>query len=149
MLETTQESKPLMQQGKNTSQKKSLVLLLIGIVILVAIIVFLVITIFTSSIKGNDWYAVFLTNGRTYFGHVINENSQTISLKDIYYLQVQQSNPTKKGEKPKPKITLVSNMDDFYGPAGEMQISRVHILYVQKLRESSQIVAMIKKLAKK
>jgi len=87
---------------KKTNGKRGVVLLVAGIIILAAIVVFLVVTIFVSPAKANNWYAVFLTNGRTYFGNIV-----------------------------------------LHSPENEMQINRDHILYFQKLREDSQVVASI------
>ncbi|MBU4369837.1 hypothetical protein KKG58_03705 [Patescibacteria group bacterium] len=147
MSETMKKSEPLVSKGRTANGKKGLVLLVVGIIVLVAIIAFLVMTIFVSPVKGSAWYGIFLTNGRTYFGHIVKQNSQTVVLRDVYYLQVQQIPPTEEGVEPQPQITLINVSDDLHSPESEMQISRAHILYVQKLKESSQVVTTIKQLS--
>jgi len=147
MSEAMKRSEPLVSKGKAANGKKGLVLLIVGIIVLIAIIVFLVMTIFVSPVKGSTWYGVFLANGRTYFGHIVKQNSQTIVLQDVYYLQVQQVEPTEGGaEPPQPQISVVSIEADIHAPENEMQINLQHVLYVQKLAEDSQIISTIKQL---
>lgn len=147
MSETVTKSEPLMSSNRRINSKKGLISLVVGIIVLAGIIVFLVMTLFISPTKEGDIYGVFLTNGRTYFGHIIKQNSQTVVLRDVYYLQVQQTPPVEEGVEVQPQVTLVNISDDIHGPESEIQISRAHILYVQKLREDSQVVATIKQLS--
>jgi len=129
---------------KNCNGKKGIALLVIGIIILVAIVAFLVVTIFVSPAKANDWYAIFLTNGRTYFGNIVNQNSQTVSLKNAHYLQMQQLDPQVEGEQAQTQLSLMSVSDELHSPENEMQINREHILYYQKLKKDSQVVTSLK-----
>ncbi len=148
MLEAMKKSEPLVSKGNAANGKKGLVLLVVGIIVLVAIIVFLVMTIFVSPVKGSVWYGVFLTNGRVYFGHIVKQNSQTVVLRDVYYLQVQQTPlAEEEGVEAQPQVTLVNISDEIHNPESEMQISRTHILYVQKLKEDSQVITTIKQLS--
>lgn len=140
MLEA--EKKLKISEAKKVNGKKGLVLLIFGIIILVAIVAFLIFTIFVSP-KAVDWYAVFLADGRTYFGHLSRQNSQVLVLKDVYYLRVQQSPAEEGKEQPQPQISLVNVSDELYGPENEMQISRQQVLFTQKLRTDSQVVATI------
>lgn len=140
MMETTKKLE--IQETKKANSKKSIVMLIVGIIIIVAIVVFLIFTIFVSP-RAGDWYAVFLTNGRSYFGHVVKQNSQTLILKDVYYLQVQQVAVEKEGEQPQSQISLVNVSDEIHGPESELQITRQQILFIQKLRANSQVVASI------
>ncbi len=145
MLETTKKIE--ISGTKKANGKKGIVLLIVGIIIIVAIIAFLIFTIFVSP-KGGDWYAVFLTNGRSYFGHVVKQNSQTLVLKDVYYLQVQQAT-AEEGQEAQPQISLVNVSDEFHGPESELQINRQQILFIQKLGVNSQVVASIEQQASK
>jgi len=146
MSETMKKSEQLAFKSKAANGKKGLVLLVVGIIVLLAIIVFLVMTIFVSPVKESTWYGVLVTNGRTYFGHIVKQNSQTIVLQDVYYLQVQQVPQTEEGVESQPQITVVSIEADIHAPENELQINREHVIYVQKLAEDSQIIATIKEL---
>ncbi len=147
MSETITKSEPLMSSNRRINGKKGLISLIVGIIILAGIIVFLVMTLFVSPAKEGNIDGVFLTNGRIYFGHIIKQNSQTVVLRDVYYLQVQQTPLVEDGIEPQPQVTLVNISDEIHGPESEIQISRIHILYVQKLKEDSQVVATIKQLS--
>jgi flagellar basal body-associated protein FliL len=127
---------------KNSGSKKGLALLIVGIIVLIAIVVFLIFTIFVFPGK-DSWYAVFLTNGRTYFGKVVKQNSQILVLHDVYYLQVQQPEVKEGEQAPQPQISLVNVKDELHGPESEMQITRDQIFYTQRLRQDSQIVSTI------
>jgi len=124
-------------------RKKGLVLLVLGIVILLIVVVVLIFTIFILPSAQAPWYAVFLTNGRTYFGHIAKQNSEEVVLRDVYYIQVQQLEPTEEGEQPQPQLTLVGITDELHAPESEMRINREHVLFIQKLQGSSQVVATL------
>ncbi len=140
--------KSMENEKKSNNGKKGIALLVVGIIVLVAIIVFLVMTIFISPARGDNWYALFLTNGQTYFGQISKQNSDLIVLKDVHYLQMQQVPPLEEGEEPQSQLSLMSVKDEIHSPEGEVQINRDHVLYVQKLRENSQIISGIKEQAK-
>ncbi|MDD5172614.1 MAG: hypothetical protein PHG59_00485 [Patescibacteria group bacterium] len=135
------------QERKKANSKKSIIMLIVGIIIIVMIVAFLIFTIFVSP-RGGDWYAVFLTNGRSYFGHVIKQSSQTLVLKDVYYLQVQQVSAEER-EEVQPQISLVNVSDEIHQPESELQISRQQILFIQKLKSDSQVVLSIEQQPKK
>lgn len=126
--------------------QKGLILLIVGILILVAVVVFLFFTIFSSSSAGSSFYAVFLTNGRTYFGHIAKQNSNILVLRDVYYLQVQQLEPTEEGVQPQPQLSLVNVSDELHAPESEMTINWAHVLFLQKLQKESQVVSTIEQL---
>lgn len=124
-------------------RRKGLILLIVGIIILIAIVVFLVYMIFSLPSAKSSWSAVFLTNGRTYFGQIAKQNSNVVVLQNVYYIQVQEMEPTEEGEQPQPQLSLVNVSDELHGPESEMQINWTHILFIQKLKQDSQVVATI------
>src|SRR6266536_6067052 len=44
-----------------------------------------------STVKTNEYQALFLTNGQVYFCHLSQVDSGYVKCNDIYYLQVQQA----------------------------------------------------------
>lgn len=123
--------------------QKGFILLVVGIIILLAIVVFLVFTIFSSPFGKSGWHAVFLTNGQTYFGHIVKQNSNTVVLRNVYYIQVQQPEGAEEGEEPQPQLSLVSISDEFHGPEDEVQINWNHVLFVERLSKDSQVVTTL------
>jgi hypothetical protein len=93
---------------------------------------------------GNEYQAVFLTNGQVYFGKLYREKSQYAILREVYYLQVQQQ--LQPGEQtPTANINLVKLGAELHGPTDEMRINRDHILFVEDLKSDSQVVQGIKR----
>ncbi len=83
--------------------------------------------------------AVFLTNGQVYFGHLTNANSQYPVLKDIYYLQVQQSLQPAKDQNQQPQVSLVKLGNELHGPQDEMRINRDQILFYEDMKDDSKV----------
>ena len=93
---------------------------------------------------GDAVKAVFLANGQVYFGKVSNQNSQFLSLTDIFYLQVSQTlQPPQSGSQPQQKIDLVKLGNELHGPQDLMEINRDQILFIEKLRDDSKILKAI------
>ena len=105
------------------------------------------------------WHAVFLTNGQVYFGQLENPEAQFATLKDIYYLQIQQVQTPpppqpQEGEgsqvipapQPQPaRLTLIKFGTELHGPQDYMKINRDHILFWEELKADSQVVQAIQR----
>lgn len=122
--------------------------LIIACVFLILALIILGITFCfqSSSVKlmgeRKGWQGVFLTNGQVYFGRIVKEDSRTIVLKDIYYIQVQQLTP-EEGKEPQSQLTLIKLGEELHGPTDEMRINRDHILFVEDLKPTSSVVQTI------
>lgn len=104
-----------------------------------------------SSAISNEYQAVFLVNGQVYFGKLATAqlNSNFVTLKDVFYIQVNQPlQPVERGKKqpePQPQLILTKlGLQEIHGPKDEMIINREQILYIEELREDSQVVRGIK-----
>jgi hypothetical protein len=95
-----------------------------------------------SSGSSSGYQAVFLTNSQVYFGKLSGVASQFPTLKDIYYLQV--NNPD-GGPVGPDNITLVKLGNELHGPTDEMKINREHILLIEELKDDSNVVDAIKR----
>jgi hypothetical protein len=94
----------------------------------------------------NGYQAVFLVNNQVYFGKLTNENSQFVTLTDIYYLQVnQQIQPAQKGQTAanNPQVNLIKLGGELHGPTDEMRINRDQVLLIEDLRSDSNVVKAI------
>ncbi|HEU0051239.1 MAG TPA: hypothetical protein VFQ60_04270 [Patescibacteria group bacterium] len=116
----------------------------ISAVILIALAIILGCFIFLSNGKRAGTYAVFLTNGQVYFGSIASTRSQTLLLKDIYYIQ-----PKDETQKPGGDVTLAKFGNEFHGPEDWMEISRSQIVMIEKLREDSKLLQAIRSYGKK
>ncbi|MDP1709375.1 MAG: hypothetical protein Q8L21_00615 [Candidatus Komeilibacteria bacterium] len=90
-----------------------------------------------------DWQAVFLTNGQVYFGKIAKQNQAEVILQDIYYLQVtqplQQTDEGQKQANDQGKLSLVKLGSELHGPTDAMHINRSQILFIEDLRDDSNV----------
>lgn len=100
--------------------------------------------------KVSGYKAVFLTNGQVYFGKMSNANGQYVTLRDIYYLQVNQ--PLQSGDEAaqaaaaaqqQPELSLVKLGNELHGPVDEMQINRDQILFYEDLKTDGKVAEAI------
>ncbi len=94
------------------------------------------------------WQAVFLTNGQVYFGQVESIDSDFISLKNIYYLQVINSQtsigqPPDVQTQPEQRLTLIKLGNEIHGPSDAMMINRDHVVIIEDLKDDSRVVQAI------
>jgi hypothetical protein len=86
-------------------------------------------------IDRNGYQAVFLTNGSTYFGKLQELGSDWFVLTDVFYLSVSDQGGTQ----------LIKRGSEPQGPREPMIIPRGQILFIENLRDDSDIVTAIKK----
>lgn len=99
-------------------------------------------------VKGDQYQAVFLTNGQVYFGKISGIKNEYVKLNDIYYLQVTQQQ-NEEGIQPAedqqtPQISLQKLGNELHGPESEMFISKDHILFWENLKDEGDVVTAIK-----
>ena len=121
-----------------------MLLVLIGLILLILVVRTQLFragfaTLFAPSaaeiIDRNAYQAVFLTNGSTYFGKVQPQGDDWFVLSDVFYLSAsEQSGPQliKRGSEPQ-------------GPKEPMLIPRAQVLFIENLRDDSDIVTAIRK----
>ena len=86
--------------------------------------------------------AVFLINGQAFFGVVTDDTVDTITLKNVYYLN--QTQETQNDGTVKPQVGLVKLGSEIHQPQDEMLINKQQIIFREKLQDSSQISQTIK-----
>ena len=92
-------------------------------------------------------YAVAMTNGSLFFGSISGQDANNLYLKDIYYFKRLDTPNPADPKTARPNLSLVAQVDDFYGPQDEISLNREHVIYYQPLDEDSrvnQLVAQIK-----
>lgn len=103
----------------------------------------------------SDYSAVFLSNGQVYFGKMYKSDGETVDLRTIYYLQVNQDlqktgNDTtpKTDGKPQPDVVLVKLGEELHGPNDRMTINKDQVLFTESLKSTSKVVDAIKNYKK-
>lgn len=121
----------------------------LGVLVIAAIVIIVVVVVRTKGIGNffiseggstSDYQAVFLDNNQVYFGRLSGQNAQFPTLKDIYYLQVQNSDGGPLGPE---DVSLVKLGGELHGPIDQMKINRDHILLIEDLKSDSNVVDAI------
>jgi hypothetical protein len=81
------------------------------------------------------YQAVFLTSGQIYFGHASAPDSEVLLLRDVYYL----ANATEQN----PRGQLIKRGSEVHGPTEPMVIPMREVLFLENLRDDSDIVSAI------
>ena len=131
--------------GQNHGRAKwwQVVSVLFGSLVLVGIAAFVLIQLnwATPGLDGSKYQAVFLEDGKVFFGKLKNTDGQYILLESAYYTQ---SNDSKNAENTLSQTALVKVGSESYGPENNLQIARSKIIFWQNLRDDSQVTTAIK-----
>lgn len=108
-----------------------------------------------AKVSGKEWQAIFLANGQVYFGKVKAVSGKTITLADIYYLQVvtKPLQRTQEGSaataaassQTQQELTLIKLGNEIHGPTDHMVINRDQVLLTEILKNDSRVVQAITK----
>jgi len=86
-------------------------------------------------IDGAAYQAVFLTNGSSYFGKLQQQGDDWFVLRDVFYLSVPEEGAPQ----------LIKRGSEAQGPREPMLIARTQILFIENLRDDSEIVTAIRR----
>ena len=89
----------------------------------------------------NSYQAVFLSNDQVYFGKITELTNKYIVLNNPYYIQINQT--TVSEENPQPEMKLIAIKDEFHKPKDFMLIEKSSVIFIEELRDTSQIVDII------
>jgi hypothetical protein len=89
----------------------------------------------TEVIDRSAYQAVFLTNGQTFFGRLQEQGDDWFAMTDIFYVSASDQGPTQ----------IIKRGNELQGPKEPMLISKRQVLFVENLRDDSEIVTAIRK----
>jgi hypothetical protein len=92
-----------------------------------------------EQIDRNAYQAVFLTGGQVFFGHAA-VGPESLALTDVFYLA-----PNTDTSQPQQLGSLVKRGSELHGPREPMLIEMRQVLFVENLRDDSQVVSAIKR----
>jgi len=105
------------------------------------------------AVNSSEYQAVFLTNGQVYFGKLHQSQNGYLAMSDIYYLQVQEAQPTgsavKSGTTTSQASTGASNTQlvklgqELHAPEDNMVISKDQILFWENIKDNGKVVQAI------
>ena|SRR5438132_9290547 len=120
--------------------RRVFVMLLVVLALIVAVLVvraqyFTAVPSASGLIDRNMYQAIFLANGSTYFGKLEDRGPDWFTLTDVFYLSV----PDQGGPQ------LIKRGSEAQGPKEPMIISRQQVLFIENMRDDSDVVALIKR----
>lgn len=101
---------------------------------------------FAGQINKDKYQAVFLTNGQVYFGKIDKISGSGYTLKNIYYLQVQQDVQGEQAatqENKDQNLSLAKLGSELHGPDDVMYIESKQVLFWENLKDDGQVVKAI------
>lgn len=128
------------ETNKKSFFKKALYALLIIFIIGIVTVVYLKpnsLKIFNVTNKNTPFSAIFLSNGQVYFGKVLSNNNNEMTVKDVFYLQANNNSGTGG-------FVLLKLSNELHGPEDTMFINKNHVLFYENLRQDSKVVESIK-----
>jgi hypothetical protein len=132
---------------KKGGAKKFVIIVVIAIVVIAAI--WLVKKRANNPVVDSTKYqAVFLSNGQTYFGKVVDPNEKYVALTDVYYMVQNQplqsqNNTDQTQNQSAPQYSLIKLGKELHGPTS-MSINKDQILFIENLADDSKVVTTIK-----
>lgn len=102
-----------------------------------------------AKVNKNQMQAVFLNGGQVYFGKIGDLNDRYMTVRDIYYLRVnQQVQPNQQGSQTSNDISLVKLGCELHGPEDSMVINREQIIFWENLKADGQVAKAVEEYKK-
>jgi hypothetical protein len=98
----------------------------------------------SAAIDPQKYYAVLLTNGAVYFGHLQGFGSQFPVLQDVFYVQAGAIDPNTKQSA---GMVLIQRGHELHGP-DRMILSDRSIVFVEPVGADSRVAQLIKQAGK-
>ena len=134
---------PLPENSAPRPRRRGMFARLFAALVIAIVIIYAVMWAWSAIGATFAWKAVFLTNDQVYFGHFYKMPfSDTITLSDVYYLQLTQPSQQLSGET-QSQLKLVKLGNEIHGPTSEMVIPVSQIRFWETLRSDSAIVKTI------
>lgn len=132
-------------------RKSTKITLLVIAVLVLAGIVWCVLQSPTLRINRGEYQAVFLTNGQVYFGKLSGLTGGYATLKDVYYLQSNDTSSSVQDSTSKDQKAPTSDSDmklvklgsEIHGPEDQMEIARDQILFWENMKNNSKVTTAI------
>lgn len=124
-------------------KRNKMLVIILGGLILIFIICLLLRALFFTAIQSQSFYAVFLDNGQVYFGKVTRQTANEIVLEYVFYLKA--NTDLSSDESPNANLSLVKLGNEIYKPRDRMLINRSHVLFLEEMRQGSEVMRAIEK----
>lgn len=98
--------------------------------------------VFNQAPKDQNWYAVKLVNGETFYGQIEDIKSDPVVMANVYY-NYDQAKTGQKEVAETASLRLVKRGKETHGPDGTMDIVRVQVLIMERLKSDSKVLQAI------
>lgn len=97
-----------------------------------------------QAIMTDRYQAVFLDDGKVFFGKLQNTHGVYLTLEDVYYTQNQSATPGESSQNTAAnRVNIVKVGEEVYGPENSMAIRADQVSFWQNLTTDSQIAKAI------
>lgn len=149
----TQQSNGATNGKKKRLSKQLLIGFLIGLAIAaIAAAAWLLLANRGQTVATDRYQAVFLDDGKVFFGRIQSLQGEYLTLEDAYYTQQQQAeSATPDGAatlQASGQVNIVKVGEEIYGPENSMAIRSDQVLFWQNLTDDNQIVKAIEAQSK-
>ncbi len=139
------------KKNRKRATLKRLVPLLVAVVVVVAGVWTVNRALFmfgNRSIDKGLYQAVFLSNGQVYFGKLHNLRGEYIDLREIYYLQMQNSDNQQSDDEAADAMSnletasdvkLIKLGNELHGPTDKMMINKDQVLFWENMQSDSKV----------
>lgn len=118
------------------------------IIIILSVVFFYSFMFFYSLLMPQPYYAVFLTNGQVYFGHMDHIDNNLITLHDVYYFRTDTNLSTTDLQKRKNvdlHVSLVKLGNEIHEPQDVLYINRTQVLFWEELQGNGKLAQTLQK----
>lgn len=92
----------------------------------------------------DNYSAVFLANGQTYFGQVVRQTGRSVMIANVHYLRPTADTNPKALKENSQSVELVRLGNELHRPTSTMIINRDHILFTEVLADDSPVAQQMK-----
>ncbi len=92
----------------------------------------------------SSYQAIFLSNGQLYFGKISEMTNEYIKMENPHFLQLAQEPEEQVDPEVQPEMKLISIKDEFHKPKDFVLIEKSAVIFIEELRDVSQIADAIK-----
>lgn len=97
-----------------------------------------------SYVETNKYQVVCLQSGECYFGKIASVSSDTVQIKNVFYVQkTSETTTTTTDASADNKLQLIKLGNEVHGPEDMMAISRSQVLYIENLKSDGKVTQTI------
>lgn len=132
-------------ENKSEVSKKNKSSIIAIIVVAIVAVLLAAYFFFFKDMLNKTYKAVFLDNNEVYFGKMSRKDGNYVNLKDVYYLQITQTTKQDANGQAyqEPGYNIIKMGTEIHGPKNEMEIPKEHILFMQDLDKTSNVLKVI------